>query len=212
MRIAGGMQYMFSEINEFVSTVLFTVLGYQVTLLELTAVIASATGVWLGTTGKRIMWPWYGVSGVLYGWLFFNYELYASASLQLVFIAAAIWGWFGWGPQGASSRNLSWALRASVLSVGTVIWLLITPFLVSLGAAAALPDAFGLVFSIIAQVLMVLQFRENWVVWFVVNVVYVALFWSQDLKFTSLLYVVFAAIALRGWINWQKLQRTDSLN
>lgn len=210
MRIAGGMQSMFSEINEFVSTVLFTVLGYQVTLLELTAVIASATGVWLGTTGKRIMWPWYGVSGVLYGWLFFNYELYASASLQLVFIAAAIWGWFGWGPQGASSRNLSWALRASVLSVGTVIWLLITPFLVSLGAAAALPDAFGLVFSVIAQILMVLQFRENWVVWFVVNVVYVALFWSQDLKFTSLLYVVFAAIALRGWINWQKLQRTDS--
>lgn len=210
MRIAGGMQSMFSEINEFVSTVLFTVLGYQVTLLELTAVIASATGVWLGTTGKRIMWPWYGVSGVLYGWLFFNYELYASASLQLVFIAAAIWGWFGWGPQGASSRNLSWTLRASVLSVGTVIWLLITPFLVSLGAAAALPDAFGLVFSVIAQILMVLQFRENWVVWFVVNVVYVALFWSQDLKFTSLLYVVFAAIALRGWINWQKLQRTDS--
>jgi nicotinamide mononucleotide transporter len=210
MRIAGGMQYMFSEINEFVSTVLFTVLGYQVTLLELAAVIASATGVWLGTTGKRIMWPWYGVSGVLYGWLFFNYDLYASASLQLVFIAAAIWGWFGWGPQGAISRNLSWALRASVLSAGTVIWLLITPFLVSLGAAAALPDAFGLVFSIIAQVLMVLQFRENWVVWFVVNVVYVALFWSQDLKFTSLLYVVFAAIALRGWINWQKLQRTEN--
>jgi nicotinamide mononucleotide transporter len=210
MRIAGGMQSMFSEINEFVSTVLFTVLGYQVTLLELTAVIASATGVWLGTTGKRIMWPWYGVSGVLYGWLFFNYELYASASLQLVFIAAAIWGWFGWGPQGASSRNLSWALRAFVLSTGTVIWLLITPFLVSLGAAAALPDAFGLVFSVIAQVLMVLQFRENWVVWFAVNVVYVALFWSQDLKFTSLLYVVFAAIALRGWINWQKLQRSDS--
>jgi nicotinamide mononucleotide transporter len=210
MRIAGGMQSMFSEINELVSTVLFTVLGYQVTLLELTAVIASATGVWLGTTGKRIMWPWYGVSGVLYGWLFFNYELYASAALQLVFIVAAIWGWFGWGPQGASSRNLSWALRASVLSVGTVIWLLITPFLVSLGAAAALPDAFGLVFSVIAQVLMVLQFRENWVVWFVVNVVYVALFWSQDLKFTSLLYVVFAAIALRGWINWQKLQRTGS--
>jgi nicotinamide mononucleotide transporter len=66
------------------------------------------------------------------------------------------------------------------------------------------------VFSVIAQVLMVLQFRENWVIWFVVNVVYVGLYWSQDLKFTSLLYVVFAAIALRGWVNWQKLQRTDS--
>jgi nicotinamide mononucleotide transporter len=200
---------MFSELNEFVATVLFTVLGYQVTLLELLAVIASATGVWLGTTGKRIMWPWYGLSGVLYGWLFFNYDLYASASLQLVFIAAAIWGWFGWGPQGAVSRNLSWALRVGILSAGTVIWLLITPILVSIGAAAALPDAFGLVFSVIAQVLMVLEFRENWVLWFVVNVVYVALFWSQDLKFTSLLYVAFAAIAMRGWFNWQKLYRPE---
>ena len=201
---------MFSEINEFVATVLFTVLGYQVTLLELVAVIASATGVWLGTTGKRIMWPWYGLSGVLYGWLFLNYDLYASASLQLVFIAAAVWGWFGWGPQGASSRNLSWRFRATVISAGTLIWLLITPFLVSLGAAAARPDAFGLVFSVIAQVLMVLQFRENWIAWFVVNIVYVGLYWSQDLKFTSLLYVAFAAIALRGWINWQKLQSTVS--
>jgi len=210
MRIAGGMQSMFSEINEFVATVLFTVLGYQVTLLELVAVIASATGVWLGTTGKRIMWPWYGLSGVLYGWLFLNYDLYASASLQLVFIAAAVWGWFGWGPQGASSRNLSWAMRVSLISAGMVIWLLITPFLVSLGAAAARPDAFGLVFSVIAQVLMVLQFRENWIAWLVVNIVYVGLYWSQDLKFTSLLYVAFAAIALRGWINWQKLQRTVS--
>ena len=201
---------MFSEINEFVSTVLFTVLGYQVTLLELVAVIASATGVWLGTTGKRIMWPWYGISGVLYAWLFLNYDLYASASVQLVFIGAAIWGWFGWGPQGASSRNLTWTLRVTVITAGTVIWLLITPFLVSLGAAAARPDAFGLVFSVIAQVLMVLQFRENWLVWLIVNIVYVGLYWSQDLKFTSLLYVVFAAIALRGWINWQKLQHKVS--
>lgn len=200
---------MFAQINEFVSTVLFTVLSYPVTLLELVAVIASATGVWLGTTGKRIMWPWYGLSGVLYGWLFFNYELYASASLQLVFIAAAIWGWFGWGPKGAQSQNLTWIWRSTILISGAVIWLAITPLLVSLGAAAALPDAFGLVFSVIAQILMVLQFRENWIVWLVVNVVYVGLYWSQDLKFTSLLYVVFAAIAVRGWINWQKLQRAE---
>ena len=200
---------MFSEINEFVSIVLFTVLGYQVTLLELLAVITSATGVWLGTTGKRIMWPWYGLSGVLYGWLFFNYDLYASASLQLFFIAAAIWGWFGWGPKGAQSQNLSWLWRVTVLNSGVLIWLAITPLLISLGATAAQPDSFGLVFSIIAQILMVLQFRENWVLWFVVNVVYVGLYWSQDLKFTSLLYVVFAAIALRGWVNWQKLQRIE---
>ncbi len=199
---------MISEINELVATVLFTVLGYQVTLLELVAVVASAIGVWLGTTGKRIMWPWWGLSSALYGWLFLNYDLYASAALQVAFIAAAIWGWFGWGPQGASSRNLSWTRRAIIFSAGTMVWLVITPFLIGLGAVAALPDAFGLVFSLVAQVIMVLQFRENWLVWLVVDLLYVGLYWSQDLKFTSLLYVAFSAIALRGWINWKSLART----
>ncbi len=107
---------MLSTINEFVATVLFTVLGYQVTLLEFVAVLASLIGVWLGTTGKQIMWPWWGLSSALYGWLFLNYALYASAALQLVFIAAAIWGWFGWGPKGATSKNLSWLQRVLIIA------------------------------------------------------------------------------------------------
>ncbi len=197
---------MLSTINDFVATVLFTVLGYPVTVLELVAVIASLIGVWLGTTGKRIMWPWWGLSSALYGWLFINYSLYASAALQLVFIAASVWGWFGWGPQGASSKNLSWLQRIIIIAAGAVTWLAITPLLITIGAAAALPDAFGLVFSVVAQILMVLEFRENWMVWLIVDAAYVALYWNQELRFTSLLYVLFTGIALRGWINWRKLE------
>ena len=197
---------MLSAINEFVATVLFTVLGYQVTLLEFVAVFASLIGVWLGTTGKQIMWPWWGLSSALYGWLFISYSLYASAAVQFVFSAAAIWGWFGWGPKGAKSKSLSWLQRILIIIVGAVTWLAIAPLLISIGAAAARPDAFGLVFSVVAQILMVLEFRENWLVWLIVDAVYVGLYWSQDLKFTSLLYVLFTAIALRGWINWRKLQ------
>jgi nicotinamide mononucleotide transporter len=198
---------MFSAINEFAATILFTIWGYQVSLLEFVAVLASLIGVWLGTTGKQIMWPWWGISSALYGWLFISYSLYASAAVQVVFIAAAIWGWFGWGPKGATSKNLSWLLRAVIVTVGFITWLVITPWLVSLGAAAASPDAFGLIFSAVAQVLMVLEYRENWFLWFIVDAVYVALYWSQDLKFTSLLYVLFTAIAIRGWVNWENLKR-----
>lgn len=187
-------------------TVLFTAWGYDVTALELFAVTTSLIGVWLGTTGTTLTWPWWAFSSALYGWLFYNWELYASALLQLVFIAAAIWGWFGWGPKGAKSRVLSWKGRGYVVAGGLIAWLLITPVLISWGAAAAKPDAFGLVFSIVAQVIMVLQYRENWAVWFVVDAAYIILYWTQDLKFTSLLYVVFTAIALRGWINWKKME------
>lgn len=188
-------------------TVLFTAWGYDVTALELMAVTTSLIGVWLGTTGTTITWPWWAFSSALYGWLFYEWELYASALLQLVFIAAAVWGWFGWGPKGAQSRVLSNRDRGLITAGGLIVWLLITPVLISWGAAAAKPDAFGLVFSVIAQVIMVLQYRENWALWFIVDGAYTVLYWTQDLKFTSLLYVLFTAIALRGWINWKKLTR-----
>lgn len=195
-----------SSLNDGAMTVLFTAWGYDVTALELFAVVTSLIGVWLGTTGTTITWPWWAFSSALYGWLFYNWELYASALLQIVFIAAAVWGWFGWGPKGAESRVLSWRSRGLIAGGGLVAWLLITPVLISWGAAAAKPDAFGLVFSVVAQVIMVLEYRENWAVWFIVDAAYTALYWTQDLKFTSLLYVVFTAIALRGWINWKKME------
>ncbi|MCX6441615.1 MAG: hypothetical protein NTX60_02190 [Actinobacteria bacterium] len=42
--------------------------------------MASFIGVALGITGKRITWPWWALSSVLYGVLFFQWELYASAA------------------------------------------------------------------------------------------------------------------------------------
>ena len=195
----------FASINDSALSVLFTAWGYDMTALELVAVVTSLIGVWLGTTGKQIMWPWWGLSSALYGWLFFDFQLYASALLQLVFIAASIWGWFGWGPSGAKSRVLSWRNRTLVLVTGILIWLAITPLLISWGAAAAKPDAFGLVFSVIAQIIMVLEFRENWIVWFVVDAVYTVVYWQQELRFTSVLYLIFTAIALRGWLAWRRI-------
>jgi len=50
--------------------VIFTAWNYQVTILELLAVITSLIGVWLGTTGARFTWPWWVISSLLYGWLF----------------------------------------------------------------------------------------------------------------------------------------------
>ena len=194
----------FTSINDQALTVIFTVLGYEMTILELTAVVTSLIGVWLGTTGKQIMWPWWGLSSALYCWLFFDWQLYASALLQIVFIAASIWGWFGWGPKGATARKFNWKQRSLILVAGLVVWLAITPVLISWGAAAAKPDAFGLVFSVIAQIIMVLEFSENWVLWLIVDAAYTVLYWQQDLKFTSALYVLFTIIAVRGWIEWNK--------
>ena len=47
-----------------------TAWGYDVTFLEFFAALTSFIGVWLGTTGKRITWPWWVLSSALYGIFF----------------------------------------------------------------------------------------------------------------------------------------------
>jgi nicotinamide mononucleotide transporter len=183
--------------------ILFTAWNYPVTILELAAVIASLIGVWLGTSGARFTWPWWVTSAILYGLLFLQYDLIASAALQLVFIAGGIWGWFGWGKSGAKPESLKNKERVIWLLALVVSWILLAPALASIGAAGTWLDSFILLGSLIAQILMVREKFEAWPIWFVVNIVATIHYARQDLWFTSLLYVVFTIIAVIGWRKWQ---------
>jgi len=189
-------------------TTFFTLWGYEVSYLEFVASVVSFIGVGLGITGKRITWPWYGLSGALYGIFFLQYDLYASAALQLVFITAAIFGWFGWSASGAKPSRLTNLHRVAIVGTILLLSLVIAPLLADIGAAAAYPDTLLLLGSMAAQVLMVLQKYETWVLWFLVNIGYVALYATQDLLFTTVLYVVFTVMAVVGWKAWYESHRS----
>ena len=52
----------------------FTAWGYEVSILEFIAAVTSFVGVYLGTTGKRITWPWWALSSALYGVFFYQVD------------------------------------------------------------------------------------------------------------------------------------------
>ena len=180
----------------------FTAWGYEVSYLEFVASLVSFIGVGLGITGKRITWPWWALGSVLYGVFFLQYELYASAALQLVFIAAAVVGWFGWEPTGAKPGPLKNKYRIYVIAAIVLATLALGPVLKSIGAASTYIDAILFFGSLSAQILMVYEKYDSWPIWLVVNIGYVALYSSQELLFTTLLYVAFTVMAALGWKTW----------
>ena len=189
------------------SSIFFTAWGYEVSYLEFVAAIASFIGVGLGITGKRITWPWWALSSVLYGVFFLQFDLYASAALQLVFIAAAIAGWFGWEATGAKPGALSFELRLITIVGIMAATALLVPVLTDLGATAALADTLLLFGSLAAQILMVYEKYENWVLWLVVDAGYIALYASQGFLFTTVLYIAFTIMAAVGWRTWYGTHR-----
>ena len=185
------------------SSTLFTAWGYEVSILEFVAAVTSFVGVYLGTTGKRITWPWWVLSSSLYGVFFYQVDLFASAILQIVFIGAAIYGWFGWAPTGAVPGTISTRNRTSI-AIGTIVSVgLLSPVLADIGAAATWTDAFILIGSLVAQLLMIYEKYETWVLWLIVNLVATAQYLSLGYWFTALLYGVFAIVAILGWKRWR---------
>ena len=185
------------------STILFTAWGYDVLILELIAAISSVIGVWLGTTGKRITWPWWALSSALYGVFFYQVEYYASAVLQIVFIVAALYGWKDWAPTGAVAGNLTVRNRGYI-AIGTFLSVAaLSPLLSNIGAAATWSDAFVLIGSLVAQVMMVYEKYESWIVWMVVDVVATIQYAVNEVYFTALIYAMFTVIAVIGWRRWR---------
>ena len=178
--------------------------------LEIIAAFISFIGVALGVTGKRITWPWWAVSSALYGVLFIQWDLFASAALQLVFIAAAIAGWFGWGKKGAIPGPLKNSYRIYTAIAIILATLALAPLLDRLGAASTYADAILLFGSIAAQLLMVYEKYETWILWLVVDLGYTALYFSQELYLTSVLYLVFTVVAAVGWRSWYATYRRTS--
>lgn len=184
---------------------IFTAWGYEVSALELSAVITSFTAVLLGARGVRMTWPWYLISASLYAIFFYQVDLIASALLQFVFIGAAIWGWLGWKKSGVLPRYMNNKERAIWLSALVASWLITAPALENIGAAATLPDSFLLISSTLAQAVMVLQRNETWIAWIVIDIFGTYHYANQGYWFTALLYGVFTVIAFIGLKRWKKL-------
>lgn len=185
----------------------FSAWGYDVTFLEFFAALTSFIGVWLGTTGKRITWPWWVLSSALYGIFFWSVDLIASALLQIIFIAAGIWGWFGWGPKGAHPSKLKTRELALWLTGLAIAWLIFTPWLQDIGAAAYRTDALIFLGSFVAQVLMVYEKYEAWPIWFAVDILATIQYAVLGYWFTSVLYLAFTLVAIVGWIRWLRLHK-----
>ena len=184
-------------------TVLFTVWGYDLTVIECSAVVLAFVAIGLGIRGTRWSWPFYFLSSSLYGMLFLQFNLLASATLQLIFMAAAIWGWFSWGREGVRLPSRLTRVQRTTGALGVlVLWTVLAPLLKSIGGAATWGDAFMLVGSLAAQLLMVRQKLETWPAWIIVNIVGAVLYASQELYFTALFYAALILMAVTGWRQW----------
>ena len=184
--------------------------------VELAGFVLSLAMVYCNIKEIHWGWPLAILSSALYGLVFWNSQLYGEASLQVMFILGAFWGWHQWR-KGTQSNNPEMqkasALQISQLSrieikqtaAATLLaWPVLAYFLKRYtDSDVAIWDALVTSLSLLGQYLLAKKKIENWWVWLVVNIITVGLMLMKSLWLTALLYVLFAILSYIGLKAWR---------
>jgi nicotinamide mononucleotide transporter len=180
---------------------------FATTPLELLSFLLSVATVWFNIRQSHWGWLFAIISSATYGLVFFGSRLYGDMGLQLVFIAVSIFGWYQWlhgddsHERCPSRRSRARPLPRGCSLAGRFCRAGVVPQDLHRYRCAEfgrLPDGRQLV----GQLLLSRKKIENWHVWIIVDVLYVALYLHKHLMLTAILYAVFVGMAVMGLRAW----------
>ncbi|PVZ90272.1 nucleoside transporter [Serratia sp. S1B] len=189
--------------------------------LEIFSVIISLIGVGLTILRNMWCWPFNMLAYILYGYLFFTYQLYGEVILQIFFSVMNLYGFYVW----MKGKQVDHDIKIEPLAFSKIILQLIVSAIAGLAfglilknftnAAVPILDAQLAAFSLLATYWTSRKHIATWVLWVVVDIIYVGMFIYKDLYLTAGLYAAFVVMAAYGWYQWlrvQSQQRTELMS
>ncbi|WP_127470308.1 nicotinamide riboside transporter PnuC [Thiomicrorhabdus aquaedulcis] len=180
-------------------------------------------------------WPAAFISTAIYTWLFWSGLLPMQALLNAYYLIMAVYGfiiWRGHKPRTANSplpqasvtslqsppaqTNLvistrSWPFHVAFVCVGVLLSVGIGGYLATF-ENVRLPylDATVTVFSVMNTVLMARKVLENWLYWIIIDSAAIALYWQTGYYVTIVMFSVYLALAVYGYLHWKNLYKKHS--
>jgi nicotinamide mononucleotide transporter len=187
-----------------------TLLGQWASIAELVGQACALAVVFLAKQRTLWTWPVQVAATVMLFSVYVSAHLGGLASRQVVILLISVYGWWAWARRrdpvfGVTVRRSTvreLIVTGAVLVVGTVGFALL---LDALDASwAPWPDAAIFIGTVVAFALQGRGLVEFWLVWLLVDAVGVPLQIDSHLYFSALVYIVFAALVVWGWLNWSR--------
>lgn len=185
----------------------------------LIGIISSTTGVaCVVCTGKGKLSAYlFGlVNSVLYAIISFNAHLYGETMLNVIYyVPMQFVGFYVWNKHMNSEtkevekRHMDMKGRLLLLIVMIAATYVYGLFLRSIGDAMPFVDSFTTVSSVIAMIISVKMFAEQWWIWVAVDVFSVYMWWCNfktggDNMATLLMWTVYLGNAIIMLVKWEK--------
>ncbi len=182
----------------------------HLSLIEVLGFVTGVGCVWLAARENIWNWPVAIVNAISYIIVFFAAKLYADCGLQMVYVSISICGWWSWRHGGQNRSELpvtrmKW-MQTPLFAAATFACTGALMFLLRHFTDSSVPfwDALTTSMSLVAQYMLARKIIENWLLWMAADVIYVALYVYKGLYLTAVLYVIFFALCVAGFVRWQR--------
>lgn len=209
-----------------ISEVLSQTLAYftSLPLMELAAVVSSLLYVVLAAKGNLWCWPAAFISTALYTAIFYDVYLLMDSLLQIYYMAMAIYGWICWQKSTQASKQekadktltklivQTWSAKAHGKIILTLALVSLTlGYVMANYTQAQFPymDAATTVFAVFATYLVANKVVENWIYWLVIDLVSIYIYLEKGLTPTAVLFAFYVVIAAYGYLQWQKMYKSQ---
>lgn len=178
--------------------------------IEITAAILGIAGVWLTTRQNIWCWPIGLVNVLLSLFVFYDAKLYYDVILQIFYFVLTIYGWYNWvfGKKGNAILPVKRITKTHFIYslVIVVIAVLLFGYTAQRFTDASFPywDALTTAGGIIATLWMARKIIENWIAWIFIDVLCTVIYIYKELYAFSVLYFIFAILAVIGYYSWKK--------
>ena len=180
-------------------------------LLQIVGTLLGLLYLWLEYKANIWVWIVGAIMPMVHGLLYFHSGIYADAAMQLYYVAAGIYGLFVWlrGEKRSEKRvdiqhtpkKWIFSLVAVYVVLHISLYFLLTEFTDS---RVPLFDSMSTALSIVAMWMLSRKLVEQWLVWLVVDMISVGLYLYKGLPITAMLYMLYCALAVAGYMRWRK--------
>ena len=183
------------------------ILGFTIGLLYLWWEYHADAKVWIASV----------VMPAISMWIYYSKGLYADFGINIYYLLIAVYGFVSWTRGSSKSKDgslrithIGWLTGVAAVCATLLLWWFIWWILVTFtDSTVPVADAFTTSLSIVGLWMLARKYVEQWLAWFVVDIVCCALYYYKGINFYCILYGIYTIVALLSFRKWLRMMKSQ---
>ena len=179
-------------------------------IFVLTASFIGTLATIICAKGKMSYYVWGFIQTIMFLILNLNLYLWVESAEQVYYLITMVIGVFVWKKNLNKKNNTiapkKFTIPMLIITLVTlaVLSVCIYNIDVALGGAAPLLDTMSLSIAIVANILCSFCYKEQWILWFILDVVQTIMYFVVGQPIMAIMYIAWTINCIYGWYSWNK--------